>query len=128
MAVGFVWHLLPSNILLHIASIQPPRPERGDDRIFWAESTNGEFTVKSAYYAISNIAIHAEDQIWNKVWRWKGLQSIWIFLRLVMHIKLKMKNELTRRHIQLGEFCDQRGCPSEDTLLVIRDGMVAKCF
>lgn len=51
--------MLPSNILLHIASIQPPRPERGDDRIFWAESTNGEFTVKSAYYAISNIAIHA---------------------------------------------------------------------
>lgn len=69
-----------------------------------------------------------EDQIWNKVWRWKGPQSIWIFLRLVMHIKLKMKNELTRRHIQLGEFCDRHGCPSEDTLLVIRDGMVAKCF
>lgn len=58
-------HLLPNNIILRISSIFPPRQERGEDQLYWAESERGSFTVKSAYHAISKNTYNMEDRVWN---------------------------------------------------------------
>lgn len=42
--------LLPNHILLKIAFIQTPRPERGQDQIYYSASNTGDFTVRSAYH------------------------------------------------------------------------------
>ena len=39
-------HLLPSCILLQIASVMPPDPRLGDDKILWRFDPRGSFTVK----------------------------------------------------------------------------------
>lgn len=71
-------------------------------------------------HAISKAKYSEKDQIWGIAWSWKGPQSVRIFRWLVLHNRLKMKAELTRRHIQIGCGCDCCGysfggyvaCPS----------------
>lgn len=99
---GTFGHLLPNNIILKIASIQPPMDQRRDYQVYWADSTKGIFTVKSAYHAISNYNQGMEDQIWSLAWGWKGPQCIRIFIWLVLHDRLKTNSELMRRHIPKG--------------------------
>lgn len=43
---------------------------RGEDKVFWAESKRGNFTVKLAYHAISNHGYNKEDQIWSLASKW----------------------------------------------------------
>lgn len=119
-------YLLLNHILLRIALIQPPSQNNGEDQVYWAESNNGSFMVKSAYNAISSYHSRNEDFSWDIVWRWKGPQSIRTFLWLVTHNRLKTKAELARKHILANAGCDRCGCGVEDTLHVLRDCMAAK--
>lgn len=114
------------HILLRIALIQPPSQNNGDHQVYWAESNNRSFMVKSAYNAISSYHNRNEDFSWDIVWRWKGPQSIRTFLWLVTHNRLKTKAELARRHILADAGCDHCGCGVEDRLHVLRDCMAAK--
>ncbi|KAH9704391.1 putative ribonuclease H protein [Citrus sinensis] len=50
--------LLPNHILLKIASIQLPRPERGKDQVYWLASSKGNFTVRSAYHYLASSERH----------------------------------------------------------------------
>ncbi|KAH9735403.1 putative ribonuclease H protein [Citrus sinensis] len=121
-------HLLPNNILLRIASFRPPMEGYGEDQIFWSESKKGNFTVKSAYDALSKELKGDDDQIWSCVWRWNGPQSIRVFLWLVLYNRLKTKAEISRRHVHLDSSCDRCGDGDENTLHVLRDCMVARRF
>ncbi|KAH9735402.1 putative ribonuclease H protein [Citrus sinensis] len=117
-------HLLPNNILLRIASFRPPMEGYGEDQIFWSESKKGNFTVKSAYDALSKELKGDDDQIWSCVWRWNGPQSIRVFLWLVLYNRLKTKAEISRRHVHLDSSCDRCGDGDENTLHVLRDCML----
>lgn len=119
-------HLLPDNIILIIASHQPPMDQRGEDQVYWAASKKGNFSTNSAYHAISAHNQGMVDQIWSLVWSWPGPQCIRIFIWLVLHDRLKTKVELVRRHISTGSHCDRCGDSLESTLYVLRDYMVAK--
>ncbi|KAH9723430.1 putative leucine-rich repeat receptor-like serine/threonine-protein kinase [Citrus sinensis] len=115
-------------IFLRIASFRPPMEGYGEDQIFWSESKKGNFTVKSAYDALSKEIKGEDDQIWSCVWRWNGPQSIRVFLWLVLHNRLKTKAEISRRHVHLDSSCDRCGDGDENTLHVLRDCMVARRF
>lgn len=64
--------LLPYHILLKIASYKPPSVDDGANQVFWTESANGCFTVKSAYHALSKTISNDEEKLWNLAWSWKG--------------------------------------------------------
>lgn len=42
-------HLLPHFILMQIASVMPPTPHLGSEKIYWCFDLRGVFTVRSAY-------------------------------------------------------------------------------
>lgn len=63
-----------------------------------------------AFNAISSYHNRKEDFSWDIVWPWKGPQSIYMFLWLVTHNRLKTKAELARRHILADVGCDCFGC------------------
>lgn len=79
-----------------------------------------------AFNAISSYHNRKEDFSWDIVWPWKGPQSIYMFLWLVTHNRLKTKAELARRHILADVGCECFGCGVKDTLHVLRDCMVVK--
>ncbi|KAH9730831.1 putative ribonuclease H protein [Citrus sinensis] len=94
-------HLVPSNVLLKIAAIHPPTTAFGNDSYFWGID-------------------------WRLAWNWKDPQSIPVFLWLILHGRLKTREELNRRHIIVSIYCDRCGGSVEDILHSLRDCVTAK--
>ena len=113
--------LLLTHVLFKVASIQPPRPERGQDQIFWSASNTGNFIVRSAYHYLAGSRHDDKDLNWFLTWRWKGPQAICVFIWTVLHDRLKTKRELMRRHLVSNGYCDRCGLDLESTLHVLRD-------
>lgn len=63
-----------------IASVLPPRPEAGLDFLVWGASHDGIFSVKSAYFLIEDNPQHLHSPIFKKIWNWKGVECIRVFL------------------------------------------------
>ena len=119
-------HLLPNCIILRISVVQPPMEGKGDDKCFWASSQWGDFSVKSAYMAVTENETGIENSRWNIAWKWKGPPRVQTFIWLALHDRLKTKVEIGRRHIHIDWTCDQCGVASETTLHVLRDCFMAR--
>ncbi|KAH9750393.1 putative ribonuclease H protein [Citrus sinensis] len=113
--------LLPPFILLQIASIMPPAPHLGPDRLYWCFNPRGLFTVRSAYESLCHHNLDAQDKVWNLPWSWKGPQSIKLFIWQILHGKLKTYRELSRRNIPVSDVCVRCGISAEDILHAVRD-------
>ena len=114
-------HLLSNSVLLQIASVMPPNPLLGVDKIFWRYEPRGNFTVRSAYEALCQLDSNDTDTAWKLAWTWKGPQAVRIFLWQALHAKLKTKEELSKRHIPISIGCERCGAPIEDIIHVLRD-------
>ncbi|KAH9722322.1 putative ribonuclease H protein [Citrus sinensis] len=68
-----------------IASIMPPAPHLGPDRLYWCYNPRGMFTVRTAYESLCYHNLDAQDK--------------------TLHGKLKTHNELNRRNIPVSEVC-----------------------
>ncbi|KAH9724217.1 putative ribonuclease H protein [Citrus sinensis] len=119
-------HLLPNNILLKIASVHPPTASHGADSFFWGASSNGTFSVKSAYELLDDPIGNGDHNFWCLAWSWKGPHSIRVFLWLLLHGRLKTRKELNRRHLVVSTQCDKCGGPVEDILHTLRDCITAR--
>ena len=106
---------------MQIASIMPPAPHLGADKIFWGFDPRGMFIVRSAYDSLCHHPFAAHDRNWKIPWSWKGPQSIRLFLWQIMHGKLKTHDELARRHIHVPLESDRCGGAVEDILHALRD-------
>lgn len=85
---GSFSHLLPHTVIIRIASFMPPWAAGGADQHFWAESTKGHFTVKSAYKALSKIDYVKRGSVEPCV-AVESPQSICLFIWLVLNDRLK---------------------------------------
>ncbi|KAH9727055.1 putative ribonuclease H protein [Citrus sinensis] len=121
-----VSHLLPNNILLKSASIHLPKVSHGANSYFWGVSSNGIFSVKSAYELLDDPVINADRNFWRLAWSWKGPHSIRVFLWLLLHGRLKTRKEFHRRHLVVSTQCDRCGGPVEDILHTLRDCVMAR--
>ncbi|KAH9665427.1 putative ribonuclease H protein [Citrus sinensis] len=78
-----------------IASIMPPAPHLGPDRLYWCFNLRGMFTFRSAYESLCHHNLDAQDKVWNLPWSWKGPQSIKLFIWQILNGKLKTHNSKT---------------------------------
>ncbi|KAH9716124.1 reverse transcriptase domain-containing protein [Citrus sinensis] len=114
-------HLVPNSILLKIAAIHPPTAVFGNDNYFWGSSSNGMFSVRAAYELLDDSMGSGSQIDWRLAWNWKGPQSIRVFLWLLLHGRLKTREELYRRHVNVSIYCDRCGGSAEDILHSLRD-------
>ncbi|KAH9728215.1 putative ribonuclease H protein [Citrus sinensis] len=119
-------HLVPNNILLKIASVHPPKASHGHDSYFWGVSSNGIFSVKSAYELLDDPIGNGDRNFWRLAWSWKGPESIRVFLWLLLHGRLKTRKELHRRQLVVSTQCDRCGGQVEDILHALRDCVTAR--
>ena len=129
---AWCWHrfdrYLPNHIILQIAALQPPSHMKDMDTFFWAHSKHGVFSTSSAYLALSEYDPKSADRDWQLVWKWKGPQSVRIFLWQAFHAGLKTKAELARRHLPISPCCDRCGAVCEDITHALRDCWLVKQF
>lgn len=67
-----VWNMeafkerLSKEVVKRIANIPPPHPLAGCDKIFWIHTTNGGFSIKSAYHML-------KVDTWAAKAKWKSV-------------------------------------------------------
>ncbi|XP_016728981.1 uncharacterized protein [Gossypium hirsutum] len=65
-----VW--LSDDVIQCIKGILPPYPSAGVDKISWSHTSNGGFSVKSAYRMLNEGDWKPKDKKWKSVWKLLG--------------------------------------------------------
>ncbi|KAA3479950.1 reverse transcriptase [Gossypium australe] len=103
-----------------------PHPDSGVDRVIWARSVSGIFSVRSAYWALKEETWHSQEEYWNLPWKYNGPQRVRMFLWLAFRQRLPTNSERTRRGISHSNSCTICGHDLEDLVHVLRDCPAAK--
>ncbi|KAF7843937.1 hypothetical protein G2W53_000842 [Senna tora] len=123
-----VWNLrkLETHLLREIVDIirnmWDPNVILGEDKVRWKYSGDGEFSVSSAYKAISkNDEESSRDDVWKRIWNWRGPQRIKTFLWLLKKGKLFTNEQRRKRKFTFGGSCPRCSFDCESNLHMIRD-------
>lgn len=125
MGVG-IWRAvieqtLSSNICNRILAILPPSPGLDDDRIAWASSNDGSFSMKMAYLQVSGVANGSSIPLYAAVWKWDGPEQTRAFLWKVATDVLMTNVQRHRRGMTLDATCPLCGALEKTTLHSLRD-------
>jgi hypothetical protein len=115
-----VQNLLPDHVIDEIHGVSAAAEESGEDNPSWSYSTNGTFTVQSAYELILNLN-HCNSTLWNNVWKWEGPQKIKCFLWLVISDGLKINDKRNRCRISYNSNCALCLIERENSLHLLGD-------
>ncbi|KAK9027789.1 hypothetical protein V6N11_067612 [Hibiscus sabdariffa] len=80
-------HLLPRDILLHIAAIKGPLPSMDEASVGWKLSRS-TFTLRSTYESCLGTSSAGLDKLWCAIHKFRGPQCIRIFLWLACMNKI----------------------------------------
>ncbi|RYR22588.1 hypothetical protein Ahy_B03g067891 [Arachis hypogaea] len=116
---------LPDSVIKRISAMAPLSPWKGMDSIAWSGTSDGSFSLKSAYKSIIDDATPS-DELFKLVWKWKGTERIKSFLWLAAHNVLLTNVERRRRHMSNSAQCSICNATDEDILHVLRDCPFAK--
>ncbi|XP_061365237.1 uncharacterized protein LOC133308608 [Gastrolobium bilobum] len=89
---GAFQHSLPDHVNARINNILPPSDVNGHDRILWTRTSDGSFSLKSAYMAISRGNEESTNLPWNRVWQWHGperIQLLWSMVKIFLGQKTR---------------------------------------
>ncbi|KAL4283171.1 hypothetical protein GQ457_16G011860 [Hibiscus cannabinus] len=119
---------LSDDALAAIAAIKPPRPDAGADVPGWRWESNRNFTVRSAYKALSAdtttplVAFSTNNSAcWSRIWKLSVQQRVRIFLWLVLHQRIMTNVERKRRHLATSDVCASYQSEAETIIHVLRD-------
>lgn len=99
---------LGSNDIDVVTNILIPKRAEVEDTPCWVASSNGKFSVKSAYNCLANNSIVNDS--WDWIWHLKVPAKLQGFLWTCMHGKL-----LTNQHRKLRGLTDNDSCPKCDS-------------
>ncbi|CAA0829347.1 Polynucleotidyl transferase- ribonuclease H-like superfamily protein [Striga hermonthica] len=95
------------------------------DRMIWGYTSNGTFSTRSTYEALSRGAMHNVWPVWNAIWKAPVAQRVRHFLWLACRDRLLTNLERVRRHMAEDAACIKCGLP-ESTTHVLRDCEMAR--
>lgn len=122
---GWRWDLLQQLFLVHIckkiASIKPPRAG-SDDFPLWEHSSDGYFSIKSAYnFFFKDLNEEPPSFPFDVVWKWLGPPRIQALLWKVAHGRLLTNDERCRRGMTDSDICPRCNNQPETILHATRD-------
>lgn len=103
--------MLPDRIVRLIQALPTPRPSGPEDGIVWACTTEGTFSVATAYTYITNTPSDFHAGLAKAIWRWKGPERVRLFLWHVARDSLLTNEKRERRGLSdnlLCPICNQR--------------------
>lgn len=124
--LGWQWdrftNLLPTHICGKIASLCPPSLGE-DDFPCWNLTTNGLFSLSSAYQALSKDNVNGENQnpLFKEIWHWKGPQRVRTFLWRLVHGRLLTNEERFQRRMKNDSLCPRCLLNEESIMHLLRD-------
>ncbi|KAF7823171.1 putative ribonuclease H protein At1g65750 family [Senna tora] len=129
---GWEWgkfdFLLPNEICSLIAAVPPPSCVVQGDHVAWRHSSDGVFSTKSAYLAITKEDGTVRHSFWKLLWKWKGMEKVRSFLWLCGHDRLLTNVARKRRGLAATDVCARCNGAAEDLLHTLRDCAKARCI
>ena len=118
--MGWNWavlrNLLPTEILnMFAAFVLRPRSTQ-QDSLCWGLSTNGLFSVKTAYLSQRLATVGSDSRVWKVIWKLSVPQRIRSFLWMVNHERVMCNVERVRRGFTSDSLCPI--CHQEEESLV----------
>lgn len=97
------------------------------DRMSWGESTEGLFSVKSAYASLTRDAVPRPNMeaLYSRVWRLVAPERVRVFLWMVTHQVIMTNMERKRRHLSDNGVCQLCKNGDETILHALRDCLAA---
>ncbi|CAA0809053.1 Unknown protein [Striga hermonthica] len=111
---------LPTNALLIVAAVMPPSSSARADRMIWGYTSNGAFSTRTPYKALSRRVENNVRPLWKAIWKAPAAQRVRHFLWLASRDRLFTNMERARRHMADDIACLFCGLP-ESTTHVLRD-------
>ena len=91
------------DILLPLLHGMAPISKNSKDSIGWGR--NGTYIVKEGYQLLQTNLVTASAHLWKKVWNLDCIPKVNCFIWLLMHNKLLMENNITKRGIEGPSRC-----------------------
>ncbi|MBA0752799.1 hypothetical protein Gogos_001601, partial [Gossypium gossypioides] len=60
------------DVICRITSIPPSHSESGSDKVIWARSTSGAFSIRRAYWTLKETTWNSRDKYWKSIWKYLG--------------------------------------------------------
>ncbi|XP_078151441.1 uncharacterized protein LOC144546765 [Carex rostrata] len=100
-----------------LSNVTPPKPQSGEDKLLFSLSSNGKFTVNSAYKGlmlVSQQVGNTEREVWTSIWK-KGkiVPRLRLFIWKLLNEALPLGNILTSRIRRGDPTCHMCGAQSE---------------
>ncbi|CAL1392202.1 unnamed protein product [Linum trigynum] len=119
-------HLLPPQIVDKIRAILIDPLAVGGDKIIWNLTSNGHFSVNSAFKAEQSSQSLQNDPIWKKIWRLHVPERVRVFVWMAMLGKLTTNQIRKDRHLTDNNSCPECEGISETIVHCLRDCRKAK--
>lgn len=118
--------LVPDDNILQLLNVHIARHAGIEDTPVWGLTSNGKFSVKSAYNLIAGEIFKSREEEWDWIWKLKLPFKLIHFIWLVLHGKI-MSNKM-RFHRNLGgsPTCDRCNNGVEDVDHILRECSKAK--
>ncbi|EOY32759.1 Ribonuclease H protein, putative [Theobroma cacao] len=111
--------VLPLHIVLRIVAVLIDPKSDKDDATVWIFTSNGEFTVNSAYKS-QQVSTGANSSFWKTIWKLPCSRKVCLFIWRVLHNSLPTGNWLSRRNMSGLGLCPRYEL-HEETILHAMD-------
>ncbi|KAF7838963.1 Ribonuclease H protein [Senna tora] len=123
---GMLERYLPKEICAAVLRVLPPNSCRGADTVRWKHSSDGVFSVKSAYNLLVWKGPVCKASIWKRIWHWPGPQRIRTFLWLLAKGRLLTNVQRVARKMVSSGVCSRCVGEKETCLHALRDCALIK--
>lgn len=122
--------LLPEDVCIKISTIKPLSMELHYDFPNWSASTDGKFSLKSAYTLLIDKILNGrnDSHLFKLIWKWKGRNKVCSLLWQVAYGRL-MNNE-ERQKINMIDGSSFSRCQNgpESIMHVLTDSNLVACY
>lgn len=112
--------VLTQHIVLMIMAVVIAPSSEEEDMGFWMLTSNGEFSMKTAYDA-QTIIIFPKDNHWKQVWKITSFRRIQIFIWRTMHDSLPTLASLLNKNLETSASYSRCDNTDETILHTLRD-------
>lgn len=105
--------------------VQATRGDIADDQAIWALSSNGLFTIKSAYTSLVASA-HGPALDWKWLWHWIGSQCAHVFAWMILNDGLNTNGKRVRCGLASVATCPPYNSHDETETHLLRECHVAR--